>query len=57
MARVLTGDYEGAISDFEFFIEQTEIEEQKAQRQAWIQSLQAGENPLTPDVLESIKDQ
>ncbi len=57
LARALTGDFRGAIADFEAFIAWTDDSERKAQRQAWIQALQAGQNPFTPDVLESIKDQ
>ena len=57
LARALTGDFRGAIADFEAFIAWTDDSERKAQRQAWIQALQAGQNPFTPDVLESLKDQ
>ncbi|MEM9219916.1 MAG: tetratricopeptide repeat protein [Cyanobacteria bacterium P01_F01_bin.150] len=55
LARALTGDVEGAIADFQFFIEQTNDEEERSLRQQWIKSLNAGENPFTSEVLESLQ--
>jgi len=55
LARALTGDIEGAIADFQFFIDHTSDEEAKVQRQQWIEALKAGENPFTPKVLESLQ--
>lgn len=57
VAKVLTGDINGAIEAFEAFVLWTDNDEQRQQRQSWIQSLQANQNPFTPDVLESFKDQ
>ncbi|MEO0986592.1 MAG: TIR domain-containing protein [Cyanobacteria bacterium J06639_14] len=54
LARALTGDVAGAIADFQFFVENTANEADKQQRQQWIQQLKAGENPVTPEVLESL---
>ncbi len=52
VARALTGDFEGAIADFEAFIEtRSPISAQVRQRQAWIELLEQGENPFTLDVL------
>lgn len=51
LARALTGDTAGAIDDFKAFVEQTDDEVRKFQRQGWIDSLNDGENPFTPDVL------
>ncbi|WP_371357275.1 WD40 repeat domain-containing protein, partial [Hydrocoleum sp. CS-953] len=47
LARALTGDIEGAIEDFQVYVEWTDNEKNKAQRQEWIKALQAGENPFT----------
>ena len=55
LARGLTGDVEGAIADFQFFIEQTDDEEARSLRQQWIEALNAGENPFSPGVLERLQ--
>ena len=66
LARALTGDTEGAIDDFQAFIDwidntkpQTEdqkvqFKEWKLRRQGWIDALRAGENPFTEEVLKSL---
>jgi tetratricopeptide (TPR) repeat protein len=55
LARALTGDTEGAIEDFQAFILWTDNEEMKSQRQRWIDALNAGGNPFTPEVLEKLR--
>ncbi|MEA5496141.1 WD40 domain-containing protein [Limnoraphis robusta] len=55
VARALTGDFEGAIQDFETFVEWTSDEENKAQRKGWIESLKKGENPFTDEVLKGLR--
>ncbi|NES78123.1 MULTISPECIES: tetratricopeptide repeat protein [Okeania] len=55
LARVLTGDYQGAISDFQVFVDLVEDGEEKAKRQSWISALKKGENPITSEVLENLK--
>ena len=55
LARALTGDFEGAIKDFEKFVEWTNNEKDKAQRKGWIESLKKGENPFTDEVLEGLR--
>ncbi|MCL2934883.1 MAG: trypsin-like peptidase domain-containing protein, partial [Trichodesmium sp. MAG_R03] len=55
LARALTGDIEGAIIDFQVFVEWTSNEERKAQRQEWIKALQAGENPFTDELLKELR--
>ena len=55
VARALTGNIEGAIEDFQAFISWTDDDGQKAKRQGWIESLRAGKNPFTPEVLEELK--
>jgi tetratricopeptide (TPR) repeat protein len=54
LARALTGNFPGAIEDFQVFIESTNDAEKKAQREAWVKDLQAGNNPFTPKVLENL---
>ena len=54
LARALTGNFKGAIEDFQVFIESTNDAEKKAQREAWVKDLQADNNPFTPEVLEKL---
>ncbi|MEM6437206.1 MAG: hypothetical protein AAF773_25620, partial [Cyanobacteria bacterium P01_D01_bin.115] len=55
LARALTGNLEGAIADFQFFVDNSENEADKQQRQQWIQQLQAGQNPFTHEVLKGLR--
>jgi hypothetical protein len=61
LARALTGDYAGAIEDFQFFIDNEKREaftpSMFQQRQQWIVELQAGRNPLTPELLEELRNE
>jgi tetratricopeptide (TPR) repeat protein len=52
LARALTGDYEGAIEDFQYFIRTADgsVEEDERRRD-WILQLQNGENPFDDDTL------
>ena len=54
LARALTGNYSGAIEDFEAFIKWTNDKEAKAQRQGWVKDLKAGKNPFTDAVLKKL---
>lgn len=54
LARALVGDTQGAIEDFQAFVEATENEPRRFQRQNWIEMLEAGENPFTPEVLRML---
>ncbi len=56
LARALTGDFKGAIEDFEVFVKSAGNAEQKAQRKAWIDSLKQGKNPFTDEVLEKLRN-
>jgi WD40 repeat protein len=57
LARALTGDFDGAIEDFQVFVDWWATnEEEKAQRQRWIEALRAGEIPFTPEVLEALQN-
>jgi hypothetical protein len=51
LVRALTGDTEGAIQDFEAFIASSSDAERVTRRQAWIEALRAGQQPITEDVL------
>jgi WD40 repeat protein len=52
--RALQGNFKGAIADFEKAIAVAPDEESKKRWQTWITDLQAGKNPLTPEVLKSL---
>lgn len=56
LARALTGDFKGAVIDFQFFVDNYlyNVEAVEARR-LWIQELQMGNNPFTQEVLESLK--
>ncbi len=55
LARAVTGDREGAIEDFQAFIDwHGSSDKDKSQRQGWIDSLRAGGKPFTPDVIEEL---
>ena len=55
LARALTGDYPGAIEDFQFFVDHVDDETLIEQRQQWIIDLRAGKNSFTPEVLEQLR--
>ncbi|WP_054464996.1 TIR domain-containing protein [Planktothricoides sp. SR001] len=57
VARALTGDYAGAISDLEAFIKWTNNDESKAQRQGWVDALKKGKNPFTEEVLQELLEE
>jgi TonB family protein len=54
-ARALTGDFQGAIADFEAVIAGATSPGQRAERTEWVQTLRAGRNPVTPEVLERLR--
>ncbi|HLA98204.1 MAG TPA: hypothetical protein VJL34_07095, partial [Anaerolineales bacterium] len=57
LARALTGDFPGAIEDFQFYVDSVlSVAPEKArERQAWIQALQNGQNPFDEETLESLR--
>ena len=61
VARALTGDYPGAINDFQRYLEwgpkNGQSEEHIRQRQDWIRMLQANQNPFNKELLKLIRDQ
>ena len=63
VARALLGDYRGAIEDFQFFIAwaaEINLYTDKpyiAERNAWIDELKTGRNPLDTKTLEALRDE
>ena len=55
LARALTGNYQGAIEDFQVLVESIEDEENKARVEGWIETLKKGENPFTSEVLKELE--
>ncbi|MGF1570795.1 MAG: tetratricopeptide repeat protein [Nodosilinea sp.] len=55
LARALTGNVNGAIADFQFFIDHTPDAAHKEDPQRWLTALKAGQNPFTPAELEKLK--
>ena len=56
LATALTGNYQGAIEDFQVLVESMEDEEEKARVESWIKTLKKGENPFTSEVLEELRN-
>ncbi|MBK8784634.1 MAG: hypothetical protein IPO22_23195 [Anaerolineales bacterium] len=58
LARALTGDYQGAILDFQYYVDDNSADSVLIeQRKQWIEQLKKGINPFTSDVLESLNSQ
>ncbi len=68
LVRALTGDLQGAIEDFESVLEKIGdstayrgayrslgFKDDTQQRREWLEALQLGENPFTPEVLEALR--
>ncbi|MBK8129068.1 MAG: tetratricopeptide repeat protein [bacterium] len=59
LARALTGDFEGAIEDFNAYIlwqkENNNDQEKIALREAWIEALEAGSNPFDEETLATLR--
>ncbi|MBE9039734.1 trypsin-like peptidase domain-containing protein [Oscillatoriales cyanobacterium LEGE 11467] len=56
LARALTGNTEGAIEDFQAFLN-WKRGTAKFKRQQWIDALRRGENPFTEEVLKELRDE
>ena len=54
LARALTGNTQGAIEDFQAFVDWTDNNKKRLQRQRWIDALRAGENPFTEEEIKSL---
>lgn len=63
LAYALVGEYEKAIADFEAAVdewadsENPQIQAIRAEREEWIETLRAGENPITPQVLAKLQSE
>ncbi|NET81205.1 MAG: hypothetical protein F6J94_04320 [Moorea sp. SIO1F2] len=57
LARALTGDTAGAISDFKAIVDSIDDNESKAELQKWIDELRAGKNPFTEEVLKGLLEE
>ena len=54
VARAMTGDYPGAIEDFQAFVDSLKPGDTMTQRQAWIATLRSGKNPFDQALLDSL---
>ena len=57
LARALTGDTQGAIEDFQAFVDWTDDDKQRLQRQSWIDAIRAGKNPFTEEEIKGLFEQ
>ena len=58
LARVLTGNLVGALEDFRAAVDSGEFDysdDVKGRRLRWIEALESGNNPLTPEELEELR--
>jgi tetratricopeptide (TPR) repeat protein len=58
LARALTGDYAGAIEDFQYYVDwatERRPDNRPVRRQAWIADLKAGRNPFDEAALVSLQ--
>jgi hypothetical protein len=58
LARVLTGDLVGALEDFRAAVDSSALDYSKRvkeRRLRWIEALELGNNPLTPEELEELR--
>jgi len=57
LARALTGDLDGALTDFQTALDWPGFSDSvKARRERWVAALQAGENPFTPEELDALRE-
>ena len=57
LARALTGNTQGAIEDFQAYVDSSEFtEESRNQRKQWLKLLKKDKNPFTDEVLENLKN-
>jgi hypothetical protein len=60
VTRAVTGNPQGAIADFQFFVERVDdsneySKERKQQVQGWLEVLRRGDNPFTPEEIERFR--
>ena len=56
LARAMLSDYAGAIFDLEESAELAAAEQERVEREAWLRSLRAGQNPFTEEVLARLRE-
>ena len=56
LSRALSGNIKGAIEDFNAFINKTDNQEYKLQRQKWVKALNVGTNPFTEEEIKKLLD-
>ena len=57
LARALTGDLDGALTDFQAVLDWHGFSAlEKARRERWVAALQAGENPFTSEELDALRE-
>jgi uncharacterized protein YjbI with pentapeptide repeats len=57
LAKALAGDLDGALIDFQSVLDSDALSgSEKARREYWVKVLQSGENPFTPQELESLRE-
>ena len=54
VARAMTGNIKGAIEDFQEYMKKVEDTVKKSQRQRWVDTLQAGEDPFTDEEIKTL---
>jgi tetratricopeptide (TPR) repeat protein len=61
LAKALTGNFKGAIDDFQFYVKwakkNQQSEEKIERRRNWIQELEAGKNPFKPATLDTLRSE
>jgi TonB family protein len=55
IARALTGNFRGAIADFEVVVGSSASPRLRDQRSTWIAELRAGRNPVTPELIADLR--
>ena len=58
IARALSGDISGAIKDFQIVIEKIDTDSDMGKkRQTWLEALESGTNPFTPEVIKELRSE
>ena len=55
LARAITGNFDGATRDLQWLKDRMEEKRLKMLFQSWIEILQGGHNPFTPQMLEKFR--
>ena len=58
LCRALNGDIAGAIEDFEAVVKSNFFRpDEEEKRRRWLEALQAGRNPFTPEEIEALRQE